>query len=212
MANAKHRCRNCKTYFPWLPEYPSFRVWCGDECALSLSLKRLPRIQKAQEKERKKVIREKKSKHYENELPRQKELTQIEANKLCKLLDKDKPCIACGRPYAPGKGWHAMHFKSRGANSFLRYSLINLHAGCWKCNHFESGNLPGYRQGLTERHGSSMADYLDSSPRVKDWTCPELIQLRKLYASESRRLIRGETASRDWRGVQTETAHGIQGK
>ena len=135
----------------------------------------------------------------ENDRQHQLKLTQAAVNKLCLLLDKGKPCISCGRPDGgPGKR-NASHFKSRGSNSALRFDLRNIMASCVVCNLHQSGNIEGYRQGLTERHGIDMANYLDSAPRVKDWAPQELIQLRKDVNAEIRRLESGEKPLWDWR-------------
>jgi hypothetical protein len=68
---------------------------------------------------------------------------------------------------------------------------------------YQSGNIEGYRQGLLERYGSAIVEYLDTAPRVKAWTAPELIQKRSEVAEEIRRLERGEEPSRDWRQIVT---------
>jgi hypothetical protein len=44
---------------------------------------------------------------------------------------------------------------------------------------------------------------LDTSPRVKSWTAPELIQMRSEVSEEIRRLERGESPSQNWRQIVT---------
>jgi hypothetical protein len=136
-----------------------------------------------------------------SDIRHQHKLTQSTVNRLCLLLDSGKPCISCGRPDQGGRMRNAGHFKSRGANSGLRYDLLNLHGQCVPCNLYQSGNVEGYRQGLLERYGSAILDYLDTSPRVRAWTAQELIQMRSEIAEEIRRLERGESPSRDWRKI-----------
>jgi hypothetical protein len=155
---------------------------------------------KARQKAKAKAKQQAKA-HKQNDRQRQLELTQAAVNKLCLLLDKGLPCISCGRPDGGPRKRNASHFKSRGSNSFLRFDLANIHASCVVCNLYQSGNIEGYRSGLAQRHGSAMVDYLDSAPRVKDWTPQELIQLRRGIAAECRRLEKGEPASRDWRQI-----------
>ena len=81
--------------------------------------------------------------------------------------------------------------------------MRGLHASCVPCNLYQSGNVEGYRQGLLERYGSAIVEYLDTSPRVRAWTTSELIQIRSDVAEEIRRLERGEEPSRDWRQIVT---------
>lgn len=193
MPTATLKCRHCKERFPresmlTLPN----GAYCTMDHAIAYG-----REQGRKLRERK--HRERKREHRQNDKQRQLSLTQVAVNKLCLLLDKGRPCISCGRPDGgPGKR-NASHFKSRGSNSFLRFSLANIHASCVVCNMYQSGNIEGYRQGLTERHGSAMVEYLDSAPRVADWQPLQLQNLRKLVNAEIRRLESGEKPLLDWR-------------
>jgi hypothetical protein len=130
-----------------------------------------------------------------------KKAAQAAVNKLCRLLDQGRPCISCGRPDEGGNKRNASHLKSRGANSAIRYSLINIHASCVVCNQWQSGNVEGYRKGLVERYGQAMLDYLDSAPRLKDWTPDELRQIAKEAKAEIKRIESGQGPSRDWRAI-----------
>ena len=76
------------------------------------------------------------------------------------------PCISCGKP-DNGDVRHASHFKSRGANSFLRYHPMNVNASCVKCNVYNSGALDGYTLGIIGKYGIDALEYLNSAPRVK---------------------------------------------
>jgi hypothetical protein len=131
-----------------------------------------------------------------------KKAAQAAVNKLCRLLDQGRPCISCGRPDEGGNKRNASHLKSRGANSAIRYSLINIHASCVVCNQWQSGNVEGYRKGLVERYGQAMLDYLDSAPRLKDWSAEELTQIIAEARKEVKRLESGLTVSKYWRSLQ----------
>jgi hypothetical protein len=211
MANSKSRCLHCREYHP---SDSVLRLPAGSFCSLQHAVdygrakaqKAREKAQKAKEKAQAAVHKAQKVEFEANDIQHQHKLTQSTVNRLCLLLDQGKPCISCGRPDQGGRMRNASHFKSRGANSFLRYDLRGLHASCVPCNLYQSGNIEGYRQGLLERYGSAIVEYLDTAPRVKAWTAPELIQMRSEVSEEIRRLERGESPSRNWRQLlQTNT-------
>ena len=200
MSNSKRRCLYCRDYFPqadmhdapvgWFCTYEHLLAYAADK-----GIKALNKDRKQQAKA-----------HKLKDGARQRALTQTVINRLCLALDAGRPCISCGRPDGGPRKRNAGHFKSRGSNSFLRFDLRNIHAQCINCNLYQSGNIEGYRQGLAQRHGSAIVDYLDTSPQSKAWTPQELVQLRKDAAAEIRRIESGEQPSRDWRKVQQESA------
>lgn len=192
------RCRQCREYA--IPkDAPRTQFVCGIPCSIAYGKAQIQkRIEKAKKAE--KLNRVQKIKNFRlKDMTRQKDLTQAACNKLVSLLDKGLPCISCGRPDAGGRKRNASHFKSRGANSGLRFDLRNLHMSCVVCNLHMSGNVKGYEQGIVERYGQAMLDYLESAPRLKEWTIEELTAMRKEFAAESRRLERGERPSKNWR-------------
>jgi len=204
MANSKARCLHCREYHP---SDSVLRLPAGSFCSLQHAVDYgRAKAQKAKEKAQKATHKAQKAKVKEGDIRHQHKLTQSTVNRLCLLLDQGKPCISCGRPDQGGRMRNAGHFKSRGANSGLRYDLLNLHGQCVPCNLYQSGNVEGYRSGLLERYGSAIVDYLDTAPRVKAWTAPELIQMRSEVSEEIRRLERGDLPSRNWRELlQTNT-------
>jgi hypothetical protein len=150
-------------------------------------------------KEARRESRRKKVEYYERDAGKQRELTQKACNKLVATLDRDLPCISCGRPRAIGKRRNASHLKSVGSNSFLRYSLLNIHDACMPCNQYKSGNIEGYKKGLVERYGPAMLEYLETAPRVREWSCEELIAMRAEFAAETRRIEKGLEPTKAWR-------------
>jgi hypothetical protein len=175
-------------------------AWCNHDCQSKHALANLAKLRAKQDRAERQSFKQRKVQFYTNDVARQKALTQTVANKLCMLLDKGKPCISSGIPDdgVPRKR-NASHFKSRGSNSFLRYSMLNLHAATAHDNNFKSGNIEGYRQGLKERYGQWIVDYLDNAPRRKEWTCEELLELRRLYNEEIRHIQAGNPPTRPWR-------------
>ncbi len=201
MANSKIRCLHCREYHP---ADSVLRLPAGSFCSLQHAVDYgRAKAQKAREKAQIKAEKAQKAQVKAGDIRHQNKLTQSTVNRLCLLLDSGKPCISCGRPDQGGRMRNAGHFKSRGANSGLRYDLLNIHGQCTHCNLYNSGAVEGYRQGLLERYGSAILEYLDTAPRVKAWTAQELIQMRSEVAEEIRRLERGEPPSRDWRQIVT---------
>ena len=199
MANSKSRCLHCREYHP---ADSVLRLPAGSFCSLQHAVDYgRAKAQKAKEKAQVKAHKAQKAKVKEGDIRHQHKLTQSTVNRLCLLLDSGKPCVSCGRPDQGGRLRNAGHFKSRGANSALRYDLLNVHGQCTYCNLYNSGAVEGYRQGLLERYGSAILDYLDTAPRVRAWTAQELIQMRSEISEEIRRLERGEAPSRDWRKI-----------
>lgn len=204
MANSKFRCLHCREYFQ---SESVLRLPAGSFCTYQHAIDYgLAKSKKAKEKAQKATHKAQKAQVKAGDIRHQHKLTQATVNRLCLLLDQGKPCISCGRPDGGGRLRNAGHFKSRGANSGLRYDLLNLHGQCVPCNLYQSGNIEGYRSGLIERYGSAIVEYLDTAPRVRAWTAPELIQMRSEVSEEIRRLERGESPSRNWRELlQTNT-------
>lgn len=204
MANSKIQCScGCKTRERRedMMKMPNGKHFINeDHVAAFVTNPKIKRKREVDEaKERRKEHRLKKADFYSKDPVKQKALTQAAANKLCSLLDAGKPCISCGRPLRGGRFQHSSHFKSRGASSFLSYSLLNLHLSCVVCNQWRSGEIEGYRKGLLERYGQWILDYLDNAPRSKEWECDELITLRKEYNAEIRHIEKGNPPTKSWR-------------
>lgn len=196
MANSKRRCRWCKTYgSPQDGHVINGAFYCSLDHAIAYGRDKAPKaIQKAH--------RAQKRAYRARDTSTLKRTAQTAVNKLCRLLDKGRDCISCGRADEGGRKRNASHYKSRGSNSFLRYDLRNLTMSCSRCNLELSGNLIGYREGIIERYGQPMLDYLDNAPRLKDWSAEELRQIIAEARAECKRLESGLPASRDWRSLK----------
>jgi hypothetical protein len=195
VANAKRRCRWCKQYgSPADGQIINGAFYCSLDHAIAYGKAKAPQALR-------KAHRAQKAAYVAKDTTRLKNSTQAAVNKLCRLLDQGRPCISCGRPDEGGRKRNASHYKSRGSNSFLRYDLRNLTMSCSRCNLELSGNLLGYREGILERYGQAMLDYLDSAPRLRDWTPDELRQITKEARAEIKRIESGQGQSRDWRAL-----------
>ncbi len=128
---------------------------------------------------------------------KQHELTQKVYNKKRVLQEKkwftdkglEPECISCAKK---NMDWCCGHFKSRGAQSNLRYDDMNTYLQCNRyCNMGLSGNIEGnkttrgYKQGLVDRFGNDRAqeiiEYCETNTAVRKFTGPELVQMRKEF-------------------------------
>ncbi len=70
----------------------------------------------------------------------------------------------------------------------LRYSELNCHAQCRKCNRFMEGNLQDYRKGLVNKIGEKKVLLLEASKYQENkLTNFELELLAKHYRAETKK-------------------------
>ena len=183
------KCRACKTEIPTVKDSLPVQKkgFCDFDCmaAHGLALAR-----KAQEKAQRSKHRADKERMRDSDRRYWLEKAQGSFNAWVRARDKGLPCISCGKP-DNGDVRHASHFKSRGANSFLRYHPMNVNASCVKCNVYNSGALDGYTLGIIEKYGIEALEYLNTAPRVKRYDISYLKRLdivcRKLAKRAAKR-------------------------
>lgn len=119
------------------------------------------------------------------------DLAQKAINKYVRVRDQKRgyPCISCGKPLRDDEITHASHYKSRGANSALRFHLWNIHRSCVKCNHFECGNIDGYLPALIERIGIEKVEFLKNHPRSRSYDIDYLKRLNSIFNKKSKRIF-----------------------
>lgn len=111
---------------------------------------------------------------------------QKEVNKYVNLRDFHTPCICCGKsPYIGVR--HAGHFKSRGANSFLKFNLWNINSCCYSCNVMKSGNIGEYRPNLIAKLGIEKVAFLEAAPRSRKYDKEYLLRLKAIFAKKAAR-------------------------
>lgn len=211
MANSKRRCRNCKTYYLWNHEYPAFRVWCSDECATGLAMKRLPRTMKKKAKEEKQGHVRQKREYFANNLPHQLELTRKVFNTFIRVLDRGKLCPTCEEPLIEGF-YDAGHVRTVASCPQLRFEPKACFGQCRRCN--GSGTIRKrtkktqevvselYKEWILKTYGQSYYDWLYGPHTNCYYSCDELVEIRLMFAAETRRLEKGEKPSRDWRAIE----------
>ena len=135
-----------------------------------------------------------------NDVKYQHSLTQPVFNRLrvqeelewFKSRGLEPECISCSKK---NMDWCCGHFKTRGAQSNLRYDKSNTFLQCNRyCNMGLSGNISGdkntrgYIQGLFDRFGDKRAqeiiDYCETETSPRKFTGQELEQMRKEFNLE----------------------------
>lgn len=82
-------------------------------------------------------------------LPELKKLLETQINAICRLLDKDVPCISCDGLTTPQAG----HYHSVQKNGSIRFNLFNVHVQDYNCNCAKGGNQHAYDLGLIKMYG-----------------------------------------------------------
>lgn len=211
----KRVCKNklCKIYFRPTEANPDIQH-CSPNCALDILGAGWAKQREQQEKARKRAERKQDKQHRQqkrenkqNDRKYQFKLTKREAQKLANRIDKDLPCICCGRE-RDGIQFCGGHCKSAGGHPELALDLRNIHGQANQlCNMQKSGNISGdkhskgFKQGIIDRYGRALLDYLEKYHPPKNETCEELIQIRALYAAEIRYIDKHGEPSRDWRAL-----------
>lgn len=198
------KCKGCKKYFPRdsLILVPGGKFH-DRECMISWAIenqdkgrKKINRAEKKKDLIRKNVFRGSDTKWQHTQ-------TQKAFNKLRKLQEikwfRDRglepECISCGKK---NMDWCNGHFKTVGSQGALRYNPTNSYLQCNRyCNMGLSGNINGnkstrgYLQGLEDRFGKEKSleiiNYC-AKDRVKDWSCDELVKIRRKFNSDIRKL------------------------
>lgn len=120
--------------------------------------------------------------------------TKTICHKYIRERDADLPCISCGRyeHEIDFTGWDHMwdagHFLSRGSHPELRFTAMNIHKQCVKCN--TAPNLSGqsrtvkeaYRANLIQKIGISNVEWLEGPHIVETRTIEELKEIQAKYS------------------------------
>lgn len=204
MPNRKRKCRHCGDYSP---VESGVLVPLGYFCSLDHAAKHgQAKATKARERELAKAKREhtkaRKAVRKENrdlkrrDLRYQHKLTQPVFNKMRVLEEliwfaergQEPTCISCAKPLG-GDQWCCGHFKTRGAQSGLRYDRKNTFLQHnYKCNMNMSGDIAGtkttrgYKQGLLDRFGETdgqaIIDHCETNTKPVKWAWQDLEQFR----------------------------------
>ncbi|WP_278366890.1 recombination protein NinG [Marinobacter salarius] len=198
------KCKECRKPFD---PYNSLQVACSPACALAVgrkvAAKKADKAAKQARSERREFNR--------RDLTWQHKQCQRVFNRM-RVLEElqwfrqrgaEPECISCGRICMD---WCCGHFKTRGAQSNLRYDRMNTFLQCNRyCNESLSGNIEGtkttrgYKQGLVARFGEEEAqriiDYCESNTAPVKWDWQELEALRKQWSQRIRDIESGRLAA-----------------
>ncbi len=180
-AKSKAKCKNCKVN----PVFRPGATACSPECAEVLVGAVKEKAARIAAKKQAAADRTQRQNLKSNmELAND---AQAAVNKYVNLRDFHIPCICCGKcPYSGVR--HAGHFKSRGANSFLRFNLWNINSCCYSCNAMKGGNINEYRPNLIKKIGIVKVNFLDCSPKSRVYSSGYLIRLKKIFQRKCKRL------------------------
>ena len=206
--SSKRRCSHCKSHFRHNEGIvEGVNAWCSFDHKIQWAIEAGKKLRQREKKAERKVFNERKQRNRENDHKWQTARTQAEFNRLIRLLDRDRPCISCGRNEC-GHVWDCGHFKTVGAYPHLRFDPRNAFkqgSNCNRPNERRHGNAAsvadGFQRGIIERYGHAHLLWLGSYHSAKHYTCPELADLRASFAEESRRLEKGLPASKNWRAI-----------
>ncbi|UKH48609.1 hypothetical protein [Vibrio phage vB_ValP_FGH] len=214
MPNKKRKCLHCKEFSN---AEEGIRVPAGFFCSLDHATKyakakqerareRQQQKAKAEQRKTEKATRAASRDAKRRDLKWQHKLTQKAFNRM-RVLEEllwfkqrglEPECISCGRPLG-GDQWCCGHFKTRGAQSGLRYDPKNTYIQHnHRCNMNLSGDIDGtkttrgYKQGLKDRfgeeEGQAIIDYCESNTAPVKWSWEELEKNRALYNARIREL------------------------
>lgn len=191
------KARSCKQKFT---PRNSLQVVCSPKCAIEHARALADKKQLAKKKQ---WAREKRE-YYANDVQKQLGLTQTVFNRV-RVLEEliwfrergmEPECISCGKT---NMDWCCGHFKTVGAQSNLRFDMMNTHLQCnYYCNQNLSGNIEGnkvtrgYKQGLIDRFGEERAqeiiDHCETNTDPVKWSAKDLMQYRKELSRREREL------------------------
>ena len=213
MANRKRKCRYCSPDKYDRPENMVIinnAAFCNMEEAIKYANENQDKARKklkaAERKENRKAVKQ--IKDYDKS--HQEYLTQIECNKLARLLDAGEVCISCGEP----KKLEAGHFRSVGSTLELRYCLLNIWGQCRPCNQagtrkMNRGKNPvtvakEYEKRLRAKIGDKAVDWLQGPHPIPHRTIEDLKALRFEFIAEQKYIKEHGKPSRNWRELPAE--------
>ena len=165
MANSKRLCRQCKKirFRPSEGIITSNNIaLCSLECLTLLAIKKgiqsRPKLIKAAVRVAKADLAVRKEKF--KPLSEWLEELQKLVNKYVRLRDRLDGCISCPKTFDYSGQWHCSHYISRGASSYLRFNLWNMHKSCAQCNNSKSGNIVEYTPRLIEKIGMDKYNWI----------------------------------------------------
>lgn len=193
VAAKKRKCKGCGEYH--LVEggiVTPLSFFCSGECASNWAWeqeqKKRARAAAKQKKQQSAETRKKKEALRDRRWYLKK--AQEWFNRYIRLRDHGQPCISCGKPDNGQDGRTASHYRSVGSCSSLRFDESNVHASCWQCNYWKSGNIEQYTPRLIEKIGQEEYNRIMSLNASKKWEIDELKELIAKYKAKCKEIVK----------------------
>lgn len=168
------KCKVCEAHFE---SYRPMQSVCSIECAKAMGRVKAEK----EEKQKIKLLKEKIKTRQEWLKEAQKAF-----NAYIRLRDSGLPCISCNQ--FSKSAYHAGHFVSIGASSYLRFNELNVNNQCPSCNTYKGGNALNYQDGLILKIGKQAVEELRNAPRLKDWKIDEIKEIKQIYSTKLKEL------------------------
>jgi len=210
MANSKKECRNkdCRKYgrTEEMIKLPRGGYVCDHECTMAIVIKdRLDRQDKAREKaakEIKKKWNKEKKEYYDKDRPTRLKAAITAFNAYIRKRDENRPCISCEpgtcevvKIALKGGAFDCGHYLTVGAFPELRFTEVNAHRQCKKCNggsgkYTKKNHTVGkqYRINLIERIGIKAVEWIEGPHEPPKLTACDLKDIEIKYKSKLKEL------------------------
>ena len=174
-------CKSCKERFT--PQRP-LQGLCSPKCAYGYQRLLKEKKEAKEWRDKKKVMKAKLLTHKDY-----LKLLQTVFNAYIRERDKDLPCVSCG--VFDCEEFHCGHYLAT-TYQYHRFSEINCHKQCSRCNTHLRGNLIPYRMELVKRIGLEDVEYLENSRHMMlELSIPDIIDKIKEYKLKLKQLKNG---------------------
>ena len=122
-------------------------------------------------------------------------------SRFIRLRDSDEngigKCCTCGA-IKEVKNMDCGHFIGR-QHMQTRFSTMNAHVQCKRCNGFEEGRKAQYKEFLIEKYGIINVNLLEvQGYKTKKYSAFEMKEIEKYYKEETNKLIKEKNIQKWW--------------
>ncbi len=132
---------------------------CSPTCGIEYSKQQAEKNKKTKQREINKRKRNKRKDHPEVYYKENKKQLQDLLQHIARLIDKDIPCIDCGRTEA--HRWDGGHYVSKGSNKAISLNLHNIFKQNGWCNNQGNASKEDFINGIADMYGKEYADMVD---------------------------------------------------
>lgn len=192
MANSKRKCKSCGKFKPVETGIVAgLGFFCSNDCRVDFGINNAAKVRDKAKEQKQKEQRKQDRVRWEQLKTAGDYAKEAQAavNRYIRARDYGKPCICCSQPMnwnVRGGSVDASHYRSRGAASHLRFNLLNIWAGCVKCNRFLSGNVVEYRINLINRIGLDRVEQLENDNEPRKFSIEYLKRVKRIFNKRAR--------------------------